>query len=113
MEDLMSEQFGDLGRWSDPAVLVLSSLAGGQKHGYAIVADVAQMSGVHLGPGTLYGVLARLEQLGLIAALPAEGRRRPYRMTAEGERALERQLTTIGSVARAGLARLRAGEALT
>ena len=108
----MSEGLGDLGRWSDPAVLVLSSLAGGHRHGYAIVADVDQMAGVHLGPGTLYGVLSRLEQLGLIAALPAEGRRRPYRLTADGERALERQLTTIASVARAGLARLRAPEAL-
>jgi DNA-binding PadR family transcriptional regulator len=109
----MSAELGDLGRWSDPAVLVLSSLAGGQKHGYAIVADVTEMAGVHLGPGTLYGVLARLEQLGLIAALPAEGRRRPYRITARGARALEGQLTTIASVARAGLARLRASEALT
>ena len=109
----MSEELGDLGRWSDPAVLVLSSLAGGRRHGYAIVADVVEIAGVHLGPGTLYGVLARLEQMGLIAALPAEGRRRPYRITADGERALERQLNTIAAVARAGLARLRATEALT
>jgi DNA-binding PadR family transcriptional regulator len=109
----MSQELGDLGRWSDPAVLVLSSLAGGNRHGYAIVADVDQMAGVHLGPGTLYGVLSRLEQLGLIAALPAEGRRRPYRLTAAGERALERQLTTIASVARAGLGRLRATGAVT
>ena len=108
----MSEELEDLGRWSDPAVLVLSSLAGGERHGYAIVADVVEMAGVHLGPGTLYVVLSRLERLGLIAALPAEGRRRPYRITADGERALERQLTTIASVARAGLARLRAPEAL-
>jgi DNA-binding PadR family transcriptional regulator len=109
----MREELGDLGKWSDPAVLVLSSLAGGPRHGYAIVADVSEMAGVHLGPGTLYGVLARLEQLGLIAALPAEGRRRPYRITASGERALERQLTTIASVARAGLGRLRATEGVT
>lgn len=108
----MGEELGKFGRWSDPAVLVLSSLAGEQRHGYAIVADVFEMSGVHLGPGTLYGVLARLEQQGLIAAMPAEGRRRPYRITAAGERALERQLETIASVARTGLSRLGRAEAV-
>jgi DNA-binding PadR family transcriptional regulator len=108
----MSAELEGLGRWSEPAVLVLSSLAGGEKHGYAIVSDVDQIADVHLGPGTLYGVLARLEQMGLITALPAEGRRRPYRISAVGERALERRLTTLESVARTGLARLRAKEAL-
>jgi len=66
------------------------------------------MAGVHLGPGTLYGVLSRLEELGMIEALPAEGRRRPYRITAGGARALEAQLTTISAVAQTGLTRLRA-----
>ncbi len=104
----MGTKLGDLGRWSDPAVLVLSSLAGGEKHGYAMVADILEMASVHLGPGTLYGALARLEEQGLIAPLPAQGRRRPYRITAAGARALEQQLTTIEAVARTGLSRLRA-----
>jgi DNA-binding PadR family transcriptional regulator len=107
----MAAKLEDFGRWSDPAVLVLSSLAGGEKHGYAMVRDVAEMAGVHLGPGTLYGVLSRLEEQGLIAALPAQGRRRPYRITAAGERALHEQLTTISAVARTGLSRLRASGA--
>lgn len=106
----MGTKLGDLGRWSDPAVLVLSSLAGGEKHGYAMVADILEMASVHLGPGTLYGALARLQEQGLIAPLPAEGRRRPYRITAAGARALEEQLTTIEAVARTGLSRLRAAE---
>ena len=100
-----------LGRWSDPSVLVLSSLAGGEKHGYAMVSDIQQMAGVHLGPGTLYGALSRLEEQGLIEALPATGRRRPYRITATGSRALEEQLMTISAVADTGLSRLRAGGA--
>ena len=101
-----------LGRWSDPGVLVLSSLAGGEKHGYAMVADIEAIAGVHLGPGTLYGALARLEEQRLIEAVPAQGRRRPYRITASGSAALERQLQTLASVAEAGLARLRAAPAV-
>jgi DNA-binding PadR family transcriptional regulator len=98
------------GRWSDPSVLVLSSLAGGEKHGYAMVADIEELAGVHLGPGTLYGALARLEEQGLIEALPSEGRRRPYRITAAGSGALREQLDTIAAVADTGLSRLRAAE---
>lgn len=97
-----------LGHWSDPSVLVLSSLADSEKHGYAMVADIEEMAGVHLGPGTLYGALARLEEQGLIEALPAAGRRRPYRITANGARVLGEQLRTISTVAEVGLSRLRA-----
>ena len=64
-------------RSNDPGLLVLTSLADGPKHGYAITADVEEFAGVRLGPGTLYGALARLESKGLIEALPAEDRRRP------------------------------------
>jgi DNA-binding PadR family transcriptional regulator len=109
----MAAKVEDLGRWSDPAVLVLSSLAGGEKHGYAMVSDIQEMAGVRLGPGTLYGALSRLEEQGLILALAAEGRRRPYRITAAGSRALRSQLTTIATVADAGLRRLRASGAAT
>jgi DNA-binding PadR family transcriptional regulator len=109
----MAAKAPDLGRWSDPAVLVLSSLAGGEKHGYAMVSDIVEMAGVHLGPGTLYGALARLQEQGLIVALPADGRRRPYRITAAGARALNEQLTTIATVASTGLTRLRASGAPT
>lgn len=98
----------ELGRWSDPGLLVLSSLAGGEKHGYAMVSDIEEMAAVHLGPGTLYGALSRLEAQGLIEAAPIEGRRRPYRITGAGSRVLERQLTTLASVADTGLTRLRA-----
>jgi len=96
---------------SDPSLLVLASLAGGEKHGYAIVADVEEMAGVRLGPGTLYGALARLEEQGLIEAVAPEGRRRPYRITGAGTEVLARRLTTLSRVADTGLARLRAAGA--
>ncbi len=97
-----------MGRWSEPGLLVLASLAEGEKHGYAMVSDIEALAGVHLGPGTLYGALSRLEEQGLIAALAAEGRRRPYRLTGAGARVLREQLTTIAAVADTGLSRLRA-----
>jgi DNA-binding PadR family transcriptional regulator len=102
----------ELGRWSDPGLLVLASLAGGEKHGYAMVKDIEELAGVHLGPGTLYGALSRLEEQGMIEAAPEQGRRRPYRITGAGSRALESQLRTLASVADTGLSRLRAAAAL-
>jgi DNA-binding PadR family transcriptional regulator len=99
----MSDQ---LGRWADPALLVMASLADGPKHGYAITQDLASTVEVKMGPGTLYGVIARLEDRGLIEALPPEDRRRPYRLTASGVEALQREATRMRTVANLGLARL-------
>lgn len=93
-------------RSNDPSLLVMTSLADGPKHGYAITTDVREFSGVRLGPGTLYGALSRLEAKGLIEALPAEERRRPYRLTADGSAALEQDLRQLQSVTTRGLDRL-------
>jgi DNA-binding PadR family transcriptional regulator len=98
-----------LGRFADPAVLILSSLAGGDKHGYALVKDIDEFAGVRLGPGTLYGALARLEQRGLVEALAADDRRRPYRLTARGAAALRAYLRHARAVTEVGLLRLADG----
>lgn len=85
-----------LGRLSEPAVLVLAALASGSKHGYAIIRDVAVHAGRQLGPGTLYGVIARLEGQGFIEPLELEERgRRPYRITPEGRSALSERLLEL------------------
>jgi len=104
----MSADLADLGRFSDPSLLILASLAGGEKHGYAMIEDIARMSGVRLGPGTLYGALARLERRGLIEPLAAEERRRPYRITGLGVAALREQLQSLRASATTGLQRLAA-----
>jgi DNA-binding PadR family transcriptional regulator len=96
----------DLGRFAEPAMLVLVSLSDGPRHGYAIMADVEAFSGLALGPGTLYAVLARLEGAGLVEPLPAEERRRPYRITAAGRAALAAQLSQIEEFLRVGRSRL-------
>ena len=96
----------DLGRFAEPALLILVSLADAPKHGYAIMTDVEEISGSPMGPGTLYGALARLERRGLIEALAPEDRRRPYRLTALGATTVRAQLDGLDGFIRTGLARL-------
>ena len=86
--------------------MVLTSLAGGSKHGYALLKDVEQFAGVTLGPGTLYGVLSRLEDGGLVRALPADERRHPFEITAEGRALLTEQLRRDERVVKVGLSRV-------
>jgi hypothetical protein len=51
---------------NDAQILVLTVLAGGPRHGYTINADIEDLTGRKLGPGSLYGALARLEARGLV-----------------------------------------------
>lgn len=102
----MSDDLGTLGRYSGPATLILSSLAGGPKHGYALMQDIEAFAGVTLRPGTLYGALSRLEGIGLIESLEGDGRRRPYRLTQPGATALDAQLSAQRRVVDVGLRRL-------
>ena len=61
----MNVRIPELGRFAEPALLILVSLSDGPKHGYAIMTDVEAGTGRPLGPGTLYAALARLEERGL------------------------------------------------
>jgi DNA-binding PadR family transcriptional regulator len=97
---------GGFGRYAGPATLILSSLAEGTKHGYALTKDIDEFAGVRLAPGTLYEALSRLEGQGLIEAVPSEDRRRPYRLTALGAAALRAHLDAQRRVADVGLDRL-------
>ena len=98
-----------LRRAGDASVLILTSLADGPKHGYALIQDIKGFAGLQLGPGTLYGALDRLEGLGLVEALPADDRRHPYRMTAAGAAALGAHLDSLERVSAVGRLRLRLG----
>jgi len=105
----MHGKFDGLGRFADPSLLILTSLADGPKHGYAIMADVAGFSGVRMEPGTLYGALSRLERRGWVRPLATEDRRRPYQITAAGQEVLAEQVTTMQQIVR--VARLRTATA--
>ena len=95
-----------LGRSSGPASLIMSSLADGPKHGYALTKDIESFAGVRLAPGTLYEALSRLESHGMIEAIESSDRRRPYRLTATGAAALSTYLESQRNVAEVGLSRL-------
>lgn len=97
-----------VGHYSDPPLLVLASLANGPKHGHAMIEDIVRLCGTRLGPGTLYGAIARLEQQGWIEPLRPVERRQPYRITAEGLHVLRAKLTTLQQFTSAGLKRLEA-----
>jgi DNA-binding PadR family transcriptional regulator len=88
---------------NDAQMLVLTALADGPLHGYAINTAIERLTGQRLGPGSLYGALTRLEAKRLIEPLAEEGRQRPLRLTDEGRTALERELRTMAHVAAVGL----------
>ena len=91
---------------SDRSVLILTSLAESPKHGYALIKDIEEFAGVTLGAGTLYGALAKLEQSGLVVALPEEDRRRPYQITPAGREQLQARLSEAARIAAVGLRRI-------
>jgi DNA-binding PadR family transcriptional regulator len=93
-------------RLAEKSVLILASLAGGPKHGYALIQDIRDFAGTKLGPGTLYACLATLEETGLVESLPQEDRRHPYRITERGVEMLRERLATSARVAEVGLARI-------
>lgn len=97
----------DFGRFSDPALLILASLAGGQKHGYHMMEDIQAISGIKLGPGTLYWALNRLEEHGFIEAIETDDRRKPYKLTALGLTTLESTLEKMQAFTQTGLQRLK------
>jgi DNA-binding PadR family transcriptional regulator len=101
----------ELSPFAAPALTVMAALADGPKHGYAIMQDAERLTGQAMGPGTLYAALARLERRGLIEALPADDRRRPYRLTALGATTLQAHVDQMRSFARQTLGRLEGGAA--
>jgi DNA-binding PadR family transcriptional regulator len=105
------EATSDLGRFAEPTLLIMVSLADAPKHGYAIMTDVNAFASNPIGPGTLYGALARLERRGLIEPMGPEDRRRPYRLSATGSQALAAHLAEMGRLVKVGHARLSAADA--
>jgi DNA-binding PadR family transcriptional regulator len=91
----------------DATLLVLASLSGGDKHGYAMMADIAHFAGVRLGPGSLYGAITRLEERGWIKPVAADDRRQPYMLTAAGHEHLKGQVAALDRVLKTAARRLK------
>jgi DNA-binding PadR family transcriptional regulator len=104
----MVRTLAGFGRYAGSATLILSSLAGGVKHGYALTKDIESFTGIRLAPGTLYEALVRLQAEGLIEPVESHDRRRPYRLTALGAATLRAHLDAQRRVADLGLQRLAA-----
>ena len=92
---------------SDPTLLVLSSLAESDKHGYAMMQDIDTFAGIRLGPGTLYGAITRLEECGWIRPVGAKERRQPYTITASGKQHLQLELASLQQIVKTGLSRMK------
>jgi DNA-binding PadR family transcriptional regulator len=107
-----SETLATFGRYAGPATLILSSLAEGPKHGYALTKDIEDFAGVRIAPGTMYEALARLERQGFIEPLESDDRRRPYKLTADGAVALQVHLDAQRRIANVGLRRLRSNPSI-
>jgi DNA-binding PadR family transcriptional regulator len=92
---------------SDPTLLVLASLADGDKHGYAMMEDIERFANIRMGPGTLYGAITRMEQRGWIRPVASQDRRQPYCITGAGRAHLEEELASLDRVLRTAMRRLK------
>lgn len=93
-------------KFSEPSLLILISLAEENRHGYAVMEDIEKNYDIKLGPGTLYGAISRLEKAGYISALESQDRKKPYKLTEEGQVYLTNQIKEIQKVTTLGLKRL-------
>jgi DNA-binding PadR family transcriptional regulator len=92
---------------ADPELLILMSLADGARHGYAVMQDIEQFSGIKLGPGTLYTAISRLVEKRMIRPEPVADRQRPYRITNTGLATLAEEVQKMRRVVNVGARRLR------
>jgi len=90
------------------------ALADGEKHGYAIMREVEEMTDGHLamGPGTLYGSIKRMLGAGLVEETDQrpdpeldDQRRRYYRLTGLGEKVLSAEMARLEAMMRAAAAK--------
>src|SRR5579872_6567813 len=93
---------------SEPVFLILTSLADQPRHGYALLQDIQHMSNerVMLSTGTLYGALRRLLEDGLI-----ERDQQAYKLTIEGCRQLQLEISRMKQLTRIASARMKEREA--
>jgi DNA-binding PadR family transcriptional regulator len=91
----MGSALDRFGRFARPAQQVLGTLTNGPRVPATIQAEIGARCGVDLGPGTLFGTIARLERHALIEIVPAPAPPHAYRLTALGAEILEAQLASV------------------
>ena len=91
----MRSALESFGRFARPAQQIINVLAAGPRTPMRIRREVGARCGDDLGPGTLFGTIARLEHHALIEVVPAPEAPRAYRLTALGAETLEAQLAAL------------------
>ncbi len=99
----LPDDFSTLLPLREPTFLILLSLAEGEKHGYAILKDVTELSQerVILSTGTLYEALVRLLDQALIERIDTQEVQHPgkarkaYRLTLKGQRVIEAETVRL------------------
>lgn len=73
-------------------------------YGYQLMNAITEVSKgrLHMGPGTLYGVLSRMQKDGLISLAEDDGRRKTYSITTDGEQALRIEYSRLMALIRDG-----------
>jgi DNA-binding PadR family transcriptional regulator len=101
----------------EPTFVILTALADGPRHGYAIIAEAGELTdgALRLQAGTLYAALDRLREEGRVEVAGEEvvqGRlRRSYALTPDGRDAVEAEASRRAQVAARALERLQRGAA--
>jgi len=100
---------------TEPVLLILMSLAGKPRHGYALIKDIDDLTDgrVRLSTGTLYGAIRRLLEESWIDRFHQADTSRDkqaYKLTPAGRRRLNLELGRLKQLTRAANARLRAQE---
>jgi DNA-binding PadR family transcriptional regulator len=110
----------DLVPLTPPVFHILLALSDEERHGYGIMQDVARQTNdaLQLGPGTLYGCLKRMLAAGLVEESEErpdpeldDERRRYYRMTPLGKRAVRAEAERLASAVMAARTKLAGGNA--
>jgi DNA-binding PadR family transcriptional regulator len=111
----MPEDFSSFLPLSPATLHILLSLAAEDRHGYAIMQEVARQSEgqYKLGPGTLYDNLSKLMAHGLVEQVPhsspgGDPRRRYYRLTSAGRGVLTAEIARLETVVHEARVHLRA-----
>jgi DNA-binding PadR family transcriptional regulator len=93
----MGSALDHLGRFDRPTQRVLRILAAGPRVPHMIRLEVGARFGTDLGPGTLFGAIARLERHALIEVVASPVAPRACRLTALGAETLEAPLAVLAS----------------
>jgi DNA-binding PadR family transcriptional regulator len=101
---------------TEPVFLILLSLAGKPRHGYALMKDIESLSNgrVRMSTGTLYGALRRLLEDDWIERFEQEDTAREkqaYRLTSVGSKQLQTELDRLKQLTQAAARRIRTKEA--